>query len=186
MNASVTSKEAIMQVCRRMAAEKGLSALNMRAVAKECHIALGTLYNYYSDKGELLIETVESIWQDIFHGNQKWEPDSSFPDYVNEIFECIQKGAEAYPNFFIEHSIRVARSRKGEAVSTMERYFAHMKQGMLEVLEKDKAVDKEAFSQGFTRQDLIDLVLAQMLLLLVQGKTSCSALVAMICRVLYR
>lgn len=186
MNASVTSKEAIMQVCRRMAAEKGLSALNMRAVAKECYIALGTLYNYYPDKGELLIATVESIWKDIFHGNQKLEQDTSFPYYVNEIFECIQNGAEAYPNFFTEHSIYIARSRKGEAVSTMERYFTYMKQGMLAVLEEDKAVDKEAFSQGFTRQDFIDLVLDQMLLLLVQGKTSCSALTAIIRRVLYR
>ena len=55
MNTGITSKEAIMQACRKIAAQKGLSALNMRTVAKECNIALGTLYNYYADKDELLI-----------------------------------------------------------------------------------------------------------------------------------
>ena len=45
MKPGVTSKEDIMQVCRKIAAEQGLPAVNMRAVAKECGIALGTLYN---------------------------------------------------------------------------------------------------------------------------------------------
>ena len=40
MNTVITSKEAIMQVCRRIVAENGMSALNMRLVAEECHIAL--------------------------------------------------------------------------------------------------------------------------------------------------
>lgn len=56
-----------MQVCRRIAAQEGLSALSMRTVARACGVALGTLYNYYADKDALLIATVESIWQEIFH-----------------------------------------------------------------------------------------------------------------------
>ena len=67
MNPGATSKDAILQVCRRMAAQEGLSALSMRAVARECGVALGTLYNYYADKDALLIAAVESIWREIFH-----------------------------------------------------------------------------------------------------------------------
>ena len=78
MNTVITSQEAIMQVCRRIVAEKGLKALNMRLVADECHIALGTLYNYYGDKDELVLATVESIWRDIFHAGQRSEADVSF------------------------------------------------------------------------------------------------------------
>ena len=82
MNSSITSKEAILLVCRKIVATKGLSALNMRLVADECHIALGTLYNYYSDKDALLLSTVESVWKDIFHMNQKCSTEFSFPEYV--------------------------------------------------------------------------------------------------------
>ena len=46
MSAGITSRDAIMQACRRIAAERGLTAVSMRAVARESHIALGTLYNY--------------------------------------------------------------------------------------------------------------------------------------------
>lgn len=65
MNPPNTSREEIMRVSRKIVSEKGLPALNMRTLAKECGIALGTLYNYYSDKDELVVAAIESVWQDI-------------------------------------------------------------------------------------------------------------------------
>ena len=41
MNPGATSKAAIMQVCRRIAAQEGLSVLSMRTVARACGVALG-------------------------------------------------------------------------------------------------------------------------------------------------
>ena len=73
MNPPNTSREEIMRVSRKIVSEKGLPALNMRALAKECGIALGTLYNYYSDKDELVVAAIESVWQDIL---EKSAPDS--------------------------------------------------------------------------------------------------------------
>ena len=185
MNSSITSKEAILLVCRKIVATKGLSALNMRLVADECHIALGTLYNYYSDKDALLLSTVESVWKDIFHMNQKCSTEFSFPEYVRYIFECVQKGAEEYPNFFTAHSISIANSKKGQAKSIMECYFQHMKNGMLEVLEADGNVKNDAFSEDFTESEFMEFVLDNLLLLLVKGKTSCDSLVNVICRTVY-
>ena len=43
MNPGITSKEAIVQSCREIAAEQGLSAIIIRAVAEKSGIALGTL-----------------------------------------------------------------------------------------------------------------------------------------------
>ena len=187
MNISVTSKEAIMAVCRNIVASKGLNALNMRAVADECNIALGTLYNYFSDKDELLIATVESVWKDIFHGNMIRNPENrqSFPAYVGDLFACIQRGTEAYPNFFTAHSISIAQEKKGEAKSTMAHYFAHMKNGMSDILKNDKNVSDHAFSASFTESDFIDFILDNLFLLFVQGKTNCDALMEIIRRTIY-
>ena len=80
MNTVVTSKEEIMQVCRRIVAEKGMKALNMRLVADECHIASGTLYNYYANKDALVLAAVESIWKEIFHMEHREKVDDSFPN----------------------------------------------------------------------------------------------------------
>ena len=186
MNPNITSKEAILQTCRNIVASKGLPALNMRSVAEECHIALGTLYNYYSNKNELLLATIESVWKDIFHTNHKLSTNFSFCEYVSYIFECIQKGARKYPNFFTAHSISIANSEKGKAKSTMKHYFDHIKIGLLEVLKSDNTIDKNAFSTSFTESDFVDFVLDNILLLLVQEKTSCATLLEIINRVVYK
>lgn len=185
MKTSITSKEAIMQVCRKMAAEQGLAAINMRAVAQECGIALGTLYNYCSGKDELLLATVESIWKDIFHGNGDCETAFSFPEYVSYLFDCARKGAAEYPDFLTAHAFALAGSKRGEAKSTMERYFVHMKTGMLAVLRADPLVHSEKFSPSLTEKDLVDFVLDNLLLLLMKQAESCAALVELLRRAIY-
>ena len=68
----------------------------------------------------------------------------------------------------------------------MERYFDHMKAGMLAVLRADPAVNPTAFSPVFTPSDLVDFVLDHILLLLVKEAESCTALVELVRRVIYR
>ena len=186
MNTVITSKEAIMQACRRIVAEKGMKALNMRRVADECHIALGTLYNYYTDKDELVLATVESIWREIFHAFHQDEPYSSFPGYVAELYGRIQKGAEAYPSFLTDHSIGIASAKRGEAKSAMDHTFAHMKAGMLEVLRKNRSVPENSFALSFSKEDFVNFVLDHLLILLVQGQPNCNVLLEIIRRVIYR
>ena len=42
---------------------EGLDSLNMRSVARACQVALGSLYNYFPSKDDLLLATVESVWR---------------------------------------------------------------------------------------------------------------------------
>lgn len=174
-----------MQVCRCIVAEKGMKALNMRLVADQCHIALGTLYNYYADKNALVLATVESIWKDIFHAGHQEEPHASFPGYVAELYARVRKGAQAYPGFLTGHSISIAGAKRGEAKSVMERTFAHMKAGMLEVLQNDPSVPENAFPPTFSKEDFVGFVLDHLLILLVQGQPNCNVLLEIIRRVIY-
>lgn len=181
----VTSREAIMQACRSIVAEKGLGALNMRTAAARAHVALGTLYNYYADKNELLLATVESIWESIFQLEPGCAAGAPFPDYVARLYADIRRGAAAYPDFITAHSVSIAKSKKGEARSAMAQYFARMKADMLSALQGDRLADA-AFSPSFTPSDLVDFVLDNMLLLLMQGRADCVPLVELIRRVIYR
>ena len=185
MNTVVTSKEEIMTICRQLVVEKGLTALNMRMVAKECNIALGTLYNYYSDKNELLIATVESVWKDIFQMSDGYEEINSFPDYISQIFNCIQAGAAHYSDFFTAHSVSIAKSKQGEAKGIMEQYFEDMRKKMTVVLHSDTEVDFSVFSETFTEIDFIDFVLHNILMFLVEKRENCTTLVELVRRVIY-
>ncbi|MEY8295844.1 MAG: TetR/AcrR family transcriptional regulator [Emergencia timonensis] len=184
INKVVTSEEAILQTCRQMVSEEGIQAINMRAVARRCDVALGSLYNYFSSKEELVTSTIESVWRDIFHTEGKCRTDMPFPDYVNWIYKSVKKGTEQYPNFFTAHSISFASNGISRAKRMMEQYFSHMRAGLLQVLEDDKNVRRDAFSDTFTRSDFADFVQRSLLSALAEQK-DCSVLTEMIRRSIY-
>lgn len=185
MNPPNTSREEIMRVSRKIVSEKGLPALNMRTLAKECGIALGTLYNYYSDKDELVVAAIESVWQDIL---EKSAPDSGvrFSQYVTQIYARILSGLKDYPDFFAAHSISVAGSAKGKARGTMERCFGKIRGELHAALLADKNVDRSIFSETFREEDLIGHILDTITISIIKGKSDCAALTEILDRLLYR
>lgn len=184
MNTNITSREAILQVCRRIVAEGGMQALSMRRVADECRIALGTLYNYFADKDALVLATVESIWQDVFHGGGANPAHASFTDCVAELYGRMRRGAQAYPGFLTGHAVGLAGDVRGEARDRMDGTLAHIRSGMLEALRSDPNVPERAFTAEFTQEAFVGFVLNQLLVLLLQGQPDCAALLEIIRRVL--
>ena len=185
MNPPNTSREEIMRVSRKIVSERGLPALNMRALAKECGIALGTLYNYYSDKDELVVAAIESVWQDIL---EKSAPDSgvSFSQYITQTYAHIIEKLKDYPNFLAAHSISVAGSVKGKARGMMERFFGKIRSELHEVLMNDKNVDRSIFSETFREENLIGHILDTITISIINGKPDCATLTEILDRLLYR
>ncbi|QSX07404.1 TetR/AcrR family transcriptional regulator [Sedimentibacter sp. zth1] len=185
MNTIVTSKEAIITVCRVLAAENGLQSLNMRTVAKKCNVSVGSVYNYFPSKADLIVATIQDVWQHIFHMDKICKKVASFPDYVSWIFESVQSGVAEYPNFFTAHSISFASTEKGKARQVMEGYFIHMKTGLLKALQSDAKVTPSAFSKNFTESDFVDFVFSNLLSLLMKQESSCAMLTEIIKRTIY-
>ncbi len=178
MNTSVTSKEAILSTCRELVSDKGLSALNMRGVAEACNVALGSIYYYFPSKDDLLIATIESVWEDIFRWKDKELKGLSFIEY-------IENGMEKYPHFFTIHSISFSAKSRGKAHNSMEAYISQIKLQMVKALKEDVKVKEDAFSGRLKELELVDFVLANIVCLLIQKKKDCLVLVEVIRRTIY-
>ena len=59
MNTIVTSKEEILKTSRALIQEQGWSAVSIRSVAAACGVSVGSIYNYFDSKAELVSATVE-------------------------------------------------------------------------------------------------------------------------------
>ncbi|MGN0669186.1 MAG: TetR/AcrR family transcriptional regulator, partial [Oscillospiraceae bacterium] len=171
INPERTSKEEILQISRKIAAEKGLKALNMRAVAGECGIALGTLYNYFSDKEELLIATISSLWQDLFQLSPRENRGNPlFAEYVETLFKSVRERISEYPDFFTTHSAVITNSGKNRALNAMERCTDEIRGTLLTVLREDSLVAADAFSEKLTEVSFVEFVLDSIIMLLMQNK----------------
>ena len=82
MNTVVTSKDEILRASRELIRQQGWSAVSIRSVAAACGVSVGSIYNYFGSKSDLIGATVESVWCEIFH---RPEDDAVFHD----VQECI-------------------------------------------------------------------------------------------------
>lgn len=185
INTIVTSKEAIITACRELVTENGLESLNMRIVAEKCNVSVGSIYNYFPSKADLIAATIQEVWQHIFHMDKICKKAASFPEYVEWIFESVHSGAAEYPNFFNTHSIIFTSTEKGKARQVMEGYFGHMKAELLKSLQNDTKIVPTAFSEGFTRSKFIDFVFSSLLSILINQDSSCTMLIEIIKRTIY-
>lgn len=89
MNTSVTSRDTILSVSRQFITQNGFGSVNMRAIAAACGVSVGSVYNYFPSKGDLICAVVESMWHDIFHLSGQSSQFSSFTDCVKWLFDSI-------------------------------------------------------------------------------------------------
>lgn len=181
MNRTITSREAILATCKQIVAQSGMPALNMRVVAARCGVALGSIYNYFPSKEELLVATVESIWAEIVQTGGI-ASGSSLTDTVSQLFESVRMGSAKYPMFLNVHAVTFAHMDKDKGRKAMNRFFGRIEALLRQSLDGDHSVRSDAFGEGFTKPAFISFVFSNILALIMDGQTTCDFLLAMIKR----
>lgn len=59
-------KKLIFDSAKKILQEEGYGNLSIRKIAKMCDIAVGTIYNYYPNKKDIVIEMMSEYWDDYF------------------------------------------------------------------------------------------------------------------------
>lgn len=163
MNLGMISREKIIEESRKVIIESGVKAISIRKVAAVCNVSIGTIYNYFESKSELLTAVIESTWKNIFHvsdGPMKFE---SFAECVDFVFGRLQKAISEYQNFFDFHSLSAAIGKNNDGTGVIKKYFKHMEYNMLKVLEEDTSIRKDSFNDEFTKEKFVNIIFSILL-----------------------
>ena len=79
-NKPVISKQQILDTAFAIASESGLSGLSIREVARACNVAVGTVYNSYPTKYDLVNDVVGRFWNEALA--------ERFPDVPRRLLFC--------------------------------------------------------------------------------------------------
>ncbi len=158
LNKPAITNDEILNISKKHILENGFSSFNVRAITKECGISIGTLYNYFSSKNDLLIATVESIWEEIFQPLSNLNDFDRFVDVVECMYQNIEEGNHKYSGFFSLHNLNFAAAGKKEGVNTMNNYFSILKSDLLFVLKRDQQVNRNMFSPEFPEETYVDYI----------------------------
>ena len=113
----------ILQASRNLLKEQGWTAINIRAVAAACHVSVGSIYNYFGSKADLVSNTVESVWHEIFHEPADKSVFRDIQSCVAWMYERMAFGSKEYPGFFILHSMNFMSEGKEDGKKKMQQIF---------------------------------------------------------------
>ena len=75
---------------------------SIRSIAKDCGIAVGTLYNYFKSKDELLVAVINEHWKKmISEVDERCANSTTLTDCVCHICTGIRSFAESHTRFWI-------------------------------------------------------------------------------------
>lgn len=180
MNKSGISREEIFEKCREMVLETGSNAISMRALAKACGLAVGSIYNYFPSKGDLVAAVVQSVWMEIFAPLREMHESTSFLEGIEAIFLAVKEGEKQYPQFFAQHALRFETGEIGQGRVVMQVFLDRLEHCLLATLQKDERVDLSLFQGDFTTKDFVHYAFFLLLASLNAKEESCDKLLAML------
>jgi len=185
MNTAITSKEKILQVSRALIQAQGWSAINIRSVARACGVSVGSIYNYFESKTELVGATVESIWREIFHRSEETAEFDDVQACVTWLYQRMDYGCKQYPGLSTLHSLGFMQKDKSDGKERMQHTWQHILVGLCTVLKQDSKVREGAFNEQFTAEQFADILFSLMLSALLREDYNPSAVLEIIRRTLY-
>lgn len=164
-NRAVISKEEVLDAAYGIAVKDGLGALSIRAVAQACGVAVGTVYNSYPTKSDLVNDVVALFWREAFANTMRPEDseDADFIAFCRRLAKEMTQALEKFRSDFL-HDLSVlgvfdlAAARRREAAS-----FDHVRKGLQHALASDPAIDRSKLVGALAPEPLCDLVWQVML-----------------------
>ncbi len=157
-----TLRDTLLCLARSIADTEGIDAVNIRTIAQRAGIATGTMYNYFSNKDELLLALTEEYWKQTFLEMRTAVASDSFCEQLEEIFvflrERIDQSAGKLMNS-LGSLETVGQSRMASMQSVLETAF-------IQRMEQDMAIREDIWSEQFTKEQFARFVMGNMIILL--------------------
>lgn len=185
MNTVITSKEKILSTSRELIQQKGWSAVSIRSVAAASGLSVGSIYNYFDSKVDLMGATVESIWSDIFHTPEELASFKDIEACIAWVYDRMRCGSEKYPGFFSLHSLAFIREEKGYGKQRMQQAWQDILDSFSAVLQHDPKIRLGAFNPQFTEEKFASLLFSLMISALLREDYDPSPILEVTRRTLY-
>lgn len=137
-------RENILENTKQQLFEEGYANISLRKIAKNCHIAVGTIYNYFPDKETILANILLEDWMLLLLDVENHcQTSTSLIDGMFYIYKAIESYCLKYQKLFEQapHPMQMVQSRHQLLIQQLsqklEILFSNLSQdtnGLLNVL----------------------------------------------------
>ncbi len=185
MRHALLSKETILAKSTLLVKQQGLESINIRSVANVCDVSVGSIYNYFDCKSDLITATVENIWNDIFCRPNDPSVMSGIQNLVIWIYKRMAYGEETYPGFFTFHSVAFLNLERQSGKEKMHQSWQHVRQILCTALSADPKIRPDAFNDQFTETLFAEILFSLILSSFVQENYNPDPILKLIQKTVY-
>lgn len=120
-------RETILAEARVMLLEKNYAEMNIRDISKRCGIGIGTFYNYFSNKEQLVTEIFRMDWMLVSRVISEAEHSTiSFKDKCHKVFDALDVFIQQYTDVFFELAASGNHPRSCQETNKFDRIYSQM------------------------------------------------------------
>lgn len=166
-------KEIILASAKDISLEHSINEINIRKVAKKSNISIGTVYNYFPTKADLLVAVIEDFWKEAFTKiDIRALGDKSFYEKIEEIYDSLYSYLYNFKENWLEQISLLNAQEKEVGRKRQEEYFARIRTIIISLMDSDKSIGKHIWSSSITKEKTAQFIFDNMLLNLKKGESN--------------
>lgn len=157
-----TLRDTLLNLARSIADTDGIDAVNMRTIAQRAGIATGTMYNYFSNKDEILLALTEEYWMQTLLEMRTVITADSFCEQLKEIFIFLKERIDQSAGKLM-NSLGTLETLGQTRMASMQ---SILETSLIQRMEQDTEMRKNIWDERFTKQQFARFVMGNMTMLL--------------------
>ena len=173
MRQKTTSKEEILDAAMAIALKDGIDQVSIRKLAKECNIAVGSMYNYYPNKEALILAVSEVFWDGLLADQEKiYRRGMDFATFLEHYYGFLYGRLARYDKSWLTRMNGQAKKKEAHAL-------------FLDVLRADQRVNPSIWNMELNEDAFVEYVFVNLTALLQAGENNCRFFIFLIEHLLY-
>ena len=161
------TRELILQEAKDIAYSEGLAKVSMRKIAVRCDIALGTIYNYYPMKTDIIFAIVEDFWNECFSDFDKiYNPKVDFFKQLEIFYFHILNYLEQFESHWLEDLTNLSSINKSEGKKREMQFMDNLIHMYVKLIENHKSEFNEEIFDRFTDEEIAGFILDNFIVML--------------------
>lgn len=173
--------QTLLESARQLADTDGIEAINIRSLAHKAGVAVGTVYNYFSSKEDILLALTEEYWRKTLLDMRTEITASSFCGQLEEIYVFLKER--------IDNSAGKLMNSLGNVEAAGEKRMASMQAAleaaMMQRMEQDKRIRTDIWDETFSKEQFVRFLMMNITMLLRTKASDFNFFITIVRRTIY-
>jgi|GEM_PF-3186598 len=152
-------REIIFNTAKRILTSEEAGKFSIRMISKECNIGMGTIYKYYGNKDEIILDITRDLWMNYIKSVKSTTTKySSFTAYVEFLFNELEEYSKRF-NYIVlskELSYNFRKSGKLQHQEAQDIFFSLIKNELCKYY--DINLEKAELLANFIANNLVAMI----------------------------